>query len=224
MKRINFLSFLTFMLIFTTSCSNNEQDLPEEEFNFNVNKISESINKNFDDLSKVLRVKEVSIFSNEGKTLAKDVFLKSNISSEYRTSSNQNEYYPKQIVNEMSKEANNEIQRVIKALAESENSTEAYEIIDNNINNILTSSYNTQNKKMILSHLIGFKSFTKFVENNQDIVYGNNFASRRSWWDHCSDAFGELTDDFVGKMAVAVFPGPCLIAVGIAGTYNYIKQ
>ena len=77
---------------------------------------------------------------------------------------------------------------------------------------------------MILRHLIGFKSFTKFIENNQYIIYRNNFESRGSWWDYCSDAFWILTNNFVEKMAITVFPRPCLLAFEIAGTYNYMIE
>jgi hypothetical protein len=46
----------------------------------------------------------------------------------------------------------------------------------------------------------------------------------KSYWDHCVAAFGTLTNDFIGLLAVGVFPGPCLLAVAIGGGINYYNE
>ena len=46
----------------------------------------------------------------------------------------------------------------------------------------------------------------------------------KDWWGHIQAAYNRLTDDAVGTLAVAIMPGPSLLAIGIGGTINYLRE
>jgi len=46
----------------------------------------------------------------------------------------------------------------------------------------------------------------------------------KSWWQHAKDGYATLTDDFVGKMAIGLMPGPCLLAIGISATIDVARH
>lgn len=45
----------------------------------------------------------------------------------------------------------------------------------------------------------------------------------KSWWGNIQEAYATLTDDAVGTLAVALMPGPSLLAIGVGGTVNYLR-
>jgi hypothetical protein len=46
----------------------------------------------------------------------------------------------------------------------------------------------------------------------------------KSWWQHATNGYATLTDDFVGIMSVAIFPGPCLLAIAISATIDVAQH
>ena len=60
------------------------------------------------------------------------------------------------------------------------------------------------------------------VEMNQNEM--QETAGGKSLWSCYISAFSDLTDSGAGCVAVAVMPGPCLLAIGIGGTINYFRH
>ena len=68
------------------------------------------------------------------------------------------------------------------------------------------------------------KNFQNFGVQELDVKELISIDGGKSWWQHAKDGLATLTDDFIGTMAVAVFPGPCLLAIAISSTIEVAKH
>ncbi len=224
-----FLTLSLGLVVMFTSCEKDESifdngmsnrndvsaDSREAVFDVSVDsrKMGRFMDKKFKELAVALRTNHLKIFEKESNDIARDIFV-----------DNESHYYAKHIAGKIDDVSRDEIQNIIRLLAKTDDPKKAKRILYDKIKEIKSSNYNDNQKKMILGHLLAFKRFMTFVENNQDLINDSRLVRKKSWWRCCQEAFATLTDDFIGKFAVGFMPEPCLLAVAIGGTIKYFEQ
>ncbi|MFJ1429215.1 hypothetical protein ACILE2_00215 [Capnocytophaga canimorsus] len=114
------------------------------------------------------------------------------------------------------------IKNLALLLSNSNNSEEVYQILEEDKKRILNSDYTVNELIFLMDFNNSVRISTEFLERELVSHYG--ITARRSWWGCLKKAYADLTDDFVGLMAVAVNPGPCCAAIVVGGTINYLIQ
>jgi hypothetical protein len=216
MKNI-FLTLITLFLI--TSCSEDREGLNivNEDLNNELLSAKLDLESKLNTYKDLLNKNNTSFASKESLTTLNSVL---NITTNKKKSSTS------KAATNLTENQITHVSYLGTSLSNSETPEEALEILNEDYEAILNSETLTVNEKsflLIVNNSI--KMSTEFVvaefDNNNK---NSSLAKRRSWWGSLTKAYADLTDDFVGIMAVAIFPGPCVAAIVIGGTINYYNQ
>ena len=215
MKNI-FLTLITLFLI--TSCSEDREDLNivNEDLNNELMTAKLNLESKLNTYKGLLNKNNTSFASKESLTILNSVL---NITSNKK----------KSISSKTINLTENQIAHIAylgSLLSNSESPEAALEILEEDYEAISTSEIYTDNEKNILLIVNNsIKISTKFVVGEFDNNNKNSsLAKRKSWWNCLKTAYADLTDDFVGTMALAVFPEFCVPAIIVGGTINYYMQ
>lgn len=215
MKNI-FLTLITLFLI--TSCSEDREDLNivNEDLNNELMTAKLNLESKLNTYKGLLNKNNTSFASKESLTILNSVL---NITSNKK----------KSISSKTTNLTENQIAHIAylgSLLSNSESPEAALEILEEDYEAISNSEIFTDNEKNILLIVNNsIKISTKFVVSEFDNNNKNSsLAKRKSWWKCLKTAYADLTDDFVGTMALAVFPEFCIPAIIVGGTINYYMQ
>jgi hypothetical protein len=216
MKNI-FLTLITLFLI--TSCSEDREDLNivNEDLNNELLSAKLDLESKLNTYKDLLNKNNTSFASKESLTTLNSVL---NITTNKKKSSSS------KATTNLTENQITHVSYLGTLLSNSETPEEALEILKEDYEAILNSETLTVNEKSLLLIVNNsIKMSTEFVVAEFDINNKNSsLAKRKSWWNCLKTAYADLTDDFVGTMAVAIFPGPCCAAIVIGGTINYYNQ
>lgn len=218
---LNNLLTLCLLSVFLFSCSDNNEliNLKEEQSEILTNDLTE-LKSILLEYKKELSSKNIDIVSEKGVNL---LHTKLGFDNNFNKRTNERE---------LTSREKSIIKNLSISLSNSYSPENALSILDdykNDVNNNNTLA--DFEKEFLTTFILSTKESTKFVieEFNNQINSGKysnkaRMQLRRSWWGCLKKAYADLTDDFVGTMAVAIFPGPCCAAIVIGGTANYLMQ
>jgi hypothetical protein len=212
--------FLTLLSIFIlSSCSNNSEDLN------NVN--NKLINANLDLKTKLSSYKNLLNQNNTSFVSEESLIsLNSALKLDFKAESS---LYSKKTSVELNDIQKKHINYLSFLLSNSESPEAALKILKDDFESISNSvKLSDDDKTFLLIVNSSIRMSTEFVMNEfnkSNSKLNPNFAKiQKSWWGCLKTAYADLTDDFVGTVALGLFPGPGCAAIVIGGTINYYRQ